>query len=73
VLDLLGDPHRVGHVGLATGQVVQVLGVDQPHLELGISDVAEATGVSSLLFGAIIGSLIGGSSPTPSGASAACC
>jgi hypothetical protein len=34
VLDHLRDPGRVGHVGLAAGHVVQMLGVDQPHLEL---------------------------------------
>ncbi len=30
VLDRLGDPRRITHVGLAAGDVVQVLGVEQP-------------------------------------------
>jgi hypothetical protein len=32
VLEQLGDPGRVGHVGLATRDVVQMLGIEQPDL-----------------------------------------
>src|SRR3954447_12869754 len=32
VFEQLGDPGRVGHVGLAAGHVVQMLGVEQPDL-----------------------------------------
>jgi hypothetical protein len=41
VFDHLRDPSRVGHVGLAAGHVVQVLGVDQPHLELVFEQVVD--------------------------------
>jgi hypothetical protein len=39
VLDQLADPHRVGHVGLAAGDVLEVLGVQQPHLEVVLQQV----------------------------------
>ena len=41
VLDHLRDRRRVGYVGLAAGHVVQVLGVDQPHLELVFEQVVD--------------------------------
>jgi hypothetical protein len=30
----LRDPHRIGHIGFAAGNIVQMLGINQPHLEL---------------------------------------
>jgi hypothetical protein len=34
VLDQLGDPGGIGHVGLAAGHVVHMGGVEQPTLDL---------------------------------------
>ncbi len=39
--DQLADPHRVGHVGLAPGDVVQVLGAGQPALDLVFQQVED--------------------------------
>jgi len=39
VLDQLGDPGRVGHVGLAAGHVVQVRRVQQPALHLALEQL----------------------------------
>jgi hypothetical protein len=37
VLDQLGDPGRIGHIGLAAGHMVQVRRVQQPALHLASS------------------------------------
>jgi hypothetical protein len=34
MLDQLGDPGRIRHIGLAAGHVLEVLGVQQPALEV---------------------------------------
>jgi hypothetical protein len=34
VLQQLGDPLAVGHVGLPSGDLLDVLGIDQHHLEM---------------------------------------
>ena len=32
MLDQLGDPRRISHVGLAAWHILQMLGIEQPHL-----------------------------------------
>jgi hypothetical protein len=41
VLDQLADPHRIGHIRLAAGHVLEVLGVQQPALELILEQVVD--------------------------------
>ena len=41
VLDQLGDPGRIGHVGLAAGRVLEVLGVHQPALDVVFQQVVD--------------------------------
>jgi hypothetical protein len=47
VLDQLGDPGRVGHVGLAAGHVVQVGRVQQPALHLALQQLPDRLPVAA--------------------------
>jgi hypothetical protein len=41
MLDQLGDPRRIGHVSLAPGHVLEVLGVQQPALHVVLQQVVD--------------------------------
>jgi hypothetical protein len=41
VLDQLADPHRVSHIRLAARDVLEVLSIQQPHLEVGLQQVLD--------------------------------